>query len=76
MTGTRENRATTSARLSSFGLEDGPLTSAVLPERRPVTDLRWAASPTTDLALSAGGTIGNDGDVLDLLMTIVWRPPL
>jgi hypothetical protein len=41
-----------------------------------ITDVRWAASATTDFALSAVGTIGNDGNVLDLLMTIVWRPPL
>ena len=41
-----------------------------------VTDVRWAASATTDFALSAVGTIGNDGNVLDLLLTVVWRPPL
>ena len=41
-----------------------------------VADVRWAASPTTDFALSAVGTIGNDGNVLALLTTIAWRPPL
>ena len=35
MTISRENRTTTSARLSSFGLEDGPLVEAVLAQRNP-----------------------------------------
>jgi hypothetical protein len=43
-------------------------------EQSLVTDVRWNVSRTTDFALAAVGTIGNDGDVLTLLTTIAWRP--
>lgn len=38
MTATRESRATTTARLSSFGLEDEPLGATVVAAAKPVVD--------------------------------------
>ena len=38
MTATRETGATTSARLSSFGLEDDPLGTTLVVAERAVTD--------------------------------------
>ena len=75
MTGTRENRATTSARLSSFGLEDGPLTSAVLPERRPVTETLHVLS-TFDEVRAATETVAASGQRLISIMTPDLEPEI
>ena len=75
MTGNRENRATTSARLSSFGLEDGPVTSALLVERRPVTETLHVLS-TFDEVRAATETVAASGQRLISIMTPDLEPEI
>ena len=75
MTGTREHRATTSARLSSFGLEDGPVTSAVIPERRPATETLHVLS-TFDEVRAATETVAASGQRLISIMTPDLEPEI
>lgn len=75
MTGTRENRATTSARLSSFGLEDGPMTTAVLTERRPVSETLHVLS-TFDEVRAATETVASSGQRLISIMTPDLEPEI
>ena len=75
MTGTRENRATTSARLSSFGLEDGPMTTTVLAERRPVSETLHVLS-TLDEVRAATETVAASGQRLISIMTPDLEPEI
>jgi hypothetical protein len=75
VTGTRENRATTSARLSSFGLEDGPMTTAVLTERRPVSETLHVLS-TFDEVRAATETVASSGQRLISIMTPDLEPEI
>jgi len=75
VTGNRENRATTSARLSSFGLEDGPVTSALLVERRPVTETLHVLS-TFDEVRAATETVAASGQRLISIMTPDLEPEI
>jgi hypothetical protein len=75
VTGTRENRAKTSARLSSFGLEDGPMTSAILAERRPVTETLHVLS-TFDEVRAATETVAASGQRLISIMTPDLEPEI
>jgi hypothetical protein len=75
VTRTRENRATTSARLSSFGLEDGPLVSAVLAERRPANETLHVLS-TFDEVRAATETVAAGGQRLISIMTPDLEPEI
>jgi hypothetical protein len=75
VTGTRENRATTSARLSSFGLEDGPMTTTVLAERRPVSETLHILS-SFDEVRSATETVAASGQRLISIMTPDLEPQI
>ena len=52
MTTSRENRTTTSARLSSFGLEDGPLIEAVLEQRTPSPETLHVLSSLAEVRIA------------------------
>ena len=75
MTGTRDSGATTSARLSSFGLEDGPLTMAVLTERQPATETLHVLS-TFDEVRAATETVAASGQRLISIMTPDLEPEI
>jgi hypothetical protein len=75
VTGTRENRATTSARLSSFGLEDGPMTTTVLAERRPVSETLHVLS-SFDEVRTATETVAASGQRLISIMTPDLEPQI
>ena len=75
MTGTRDSGATTSARLSSFGLEDGPLTMAVLTERQPATETLHVLS-TFDEVRAATETVAASGQRLISIMTPDLEPDI
>ena len=75
MTGTRDTRATTSARLSSFGIEDGPITAAVLAERRPPTETLHVLT-TFDEVRAATETIASSGQRLISIMTPDLEPEI
>jgi len=77
VTGTRDSGATTSARLSSFGLEDGPLTMAVLTEKPkppPVETLHILS--TFDEVRSATETVAASGQRLISIMTPDLEPEI
>ena len=75
MTGTRDSGATTSARLSSFGLEDGPLTMAVLTERQPLAETLHVLS-TFDEVRAATETVAASGQRLISIMTPDLEPDI
>ena len=75
MTGTRDSGATTSARLSSFGLEDGPLTMAVLTERQPRTETLHVLT-TFDEVRAATETVAASGQRLISIMTPDLEPDI
>ncbi len=75
MTGTRDSGATTSARLSSFGLEDGPLTMAVLTERQPAAETLHVLS-TFDEVRAATETVAASGQRLISIMTPDLEPDI
>jgi hypothetical protein len=75
VTGTRDSGATTSARLSSFGLEDGPLTMAVLTERQPRTETLHVLT-TFDEVRAATETVAASGQRLISIMTPDLEPDI
>ena len=75
MTGTRDSGATTSARLSSFGLEDGPLTMAVLTERQPATETLHVLT-SFDEVRAATETVAASGQRLISIMTPDLEPDI
>lgn len=75
MTGTRESSATTSARLSSFGLEDGPIMPAVLAERRPTTETLHVLT-SFDEVRAATETVAASGQRLISIMTPDLEPEI
>jgi len=75
VTGTRDSGATTSARLSSFGLEDGPLTMAVLTERQPLAETLHVLS-TFDEVRAATETVAASGQRLISIMTPDLEPDI
>jgi hypothetical protein len=75
VTGTRDSGATTSARLSSFGLEDGPLTMAVLTERQPSTETLHVLT-TFDEVRAATETVAASGQRLISIMTPDLEPEI
>jgi len=78
--GTRDNRATTSARLSSFGLEDGPVAMAVLAERPPATERPASETlhvlTTFDEVRTATETVAASGQRLISIMTPDLEPEI
>lgn len=74
MTGTRDSGATTSARLSSFGLEDGPLTMAVT-ERQPSTETLHVLT-TFEEVRAATETVAASGQRLISIMTPDLEPEI
>ncbi|HEY3729754.1 MAG TPA: hypothetical protein VGL28_00690 [Steroidobacteraceae bacterium] len=75
MTANRESRAKTSARLSSFGLEDGPITPAVLAERRPQPETLHVLS-TLDEVRTATENVAASGQRLISIMTPDLEPEI
>jgi len=75
VTGTRDSGATTSARLSSFGLEDGPLTMAVLTERQPATETLHVLT-SFDEVRAATETVAASGQRLISIMTPDLEPEI
>jgi hypothetical protein len=75
VTGTRESSATTSARLSSFGLEDGPIMPAVLAERRPTTETLHVLT-SFDEVRAATETVAASGQRLISIMTPDLEPEI
>ena len=75
MTGTRESSATTSARLSSFGLEDGPIMPAVLAEKRPTTETLHVLT-SFDEVRAATETVAASGQRLISIMTPDLEPEI
>jgi hypothetical protein len=75
VTGTRDSGATTSARLSSFGLEDGPLTMAVLTERQPPTETLHVLT-SFDEVRAATETVAASGQRLISIMTPDLEPEI
>jgi hypothetical protein len=74
VTGTRDSGATTSARLSSFGLEDGPLTMAVT-ERQPSTETLHVLT-TFEEVRAATETVAASGQRLISIMTPDLEPEI
>jgi hypothetical protein len=75
VTGTRESSATTSARLSSFGLEDGPIMPAVLAEKRPTTETLHVLT-SFDEVRAATETVAASGQRLISIMTPDLEPEI
>ena len=75
MTGTRESRTTTSARLSSFGLEDGPLVAAVLAEKPPTSETLHVLT-SLDEVRAATETVAASGQRLISIMTPDLEPEI
>ena len=75
MTGTRESRTTTSARLSSFGLEDGPLVAAVLAEKPPTSETLHVLT-SLDEVRAATETVATSGQRLISIMTPDLEPEI
>lgn len=73
--GIRINRATTSARLASFGLEDGPLVDSILTERRPVPETLHVLS-TLEEVRAATETVAASGQRLISIMTTDLEPEI
>ncbi|HEV7984565.1 MAG TPA: hypothetical protein VGP20_00245, partial [Steroidobacteraceae bacterium] len=75
MTTSRENRTTTSARLSSFGLEDGPLIEAVLEQRTPSPETLHVLSSLAEVR-AATETVAASGQRLISIMTPDLEPDI
>lgn len=75
MTKSRDDRATTSARLASFGLEDGPLIAAVLEQRLPPPETLHVLS-TLDEVRTATETVAASGQRLISIMTPDLEPEI
>jgi hypothetical protein len=75
VTANRDSRAKTSARLSSFGLEDGPITPAVLAERRPQPETLHVLS-TLDEVRTATENVAASGQRLISIMTPDLEPEI
>ena len=75
MTTSKDERATTSARLASFGLEDGPLIAAVLEQRLPPPETLHVLS-TLDEVRTATGTVAASGQRLISIMTPDLEPEI
>jgi hypothetical protein len=75
VTTSRENRTTTSARLSSFGLEDGPLVEAVLTQRSPPLETLHVIS-SIDEVRTATETVAASGQRLISIMTPDLEPEI
>ncbi|HEY2416285.1 MAG TPA: hypothetical protein VGH84_00080 [Steroidobacteraceae bacterium] len=75
MTTSKDERATTSARLASFGLEDGPLIAAVLEQRLPPPDTLHVLS-TLDEVRTATETVAASGQRLISIMTSDLEPEI
>ncbi len=75
MTKSRDDRATTSARLASFGLEDGPLIAAVLEQRLPPPETLHVLS-TLDEVRTATETVAASGPRLISIMTPDLEPEI
>ena len=75
MTASRENRTTTSARLSSFGLEDGPLVEAVLEQRLPPPETLHVLSTLAEVR-TATETVAAGGQRLISIMTPDLEPEI
>ncbi len=75
MTASRENRATTSARLASFGLEDGPMIDAVLEQRLPAPETLHVLS-NIDEVRTATETVAASGQRLISIMTPDLEPEI
>ena len=75
MTGSRESGATTSARLSSFGLEDGPIRTTVLAERRPASETLHVLTSFEEVRI-ATETVAASGQRLISIMTPDLEPEI
>jgi hypothetical protein len=75
VTASRENRTTTSARLSSFGLEDGPLVEAVLEQRLPPPETLHVLSTLAEVR-TATETVAAGGQRLISIMTPDLEPEI
>jgi hypothetical protein len=75
VTTSRDDRATTSARLASFGLEDGPLIAAVLEQRLPPPETLHVLS-TLDEVRTATETVAASGQRLISIMTPDLEPEI
>jgi hypothetical protein len=75
VTKSRDDRATTSARLASFGLEDGPLIAAVLEQRLPPPETLHVLS-TLDEVRTATETVAASGQRLISIMTPDLEPEI
>jgi hypothetical protein len=75
VTTSRDDRATTSARLASFGLEDGPLIAAVLEQRLPPPETLRVLS-TLDEVRTATETVAASGQRLISIMTPDLEPEI
>lgn len=75
MTGTRESRVTTTARLSSFGLEDEPFSATVVAAQQPVTDTLHVIG-SLDEVRSATETVASSAQRLISIMTPDLEPEI
>ena len=75
MTTSRENRTTTTARLSSFGLEDGPMIEAVLEQRTPPQQTLHVLSTLAEVR-TATETVAATGQRLISIMTPDLEPEI
>jgi hypothetical protein len=75
VTTSKDDRATTSARLASFGLEDGPLIAAVLEQRLPPPETLHVLS-TLDEVRTATETVAAGGQRLISIMTPDLEPEI
>jgi len=75
VTTSKDERATTSARLASFGLEDGPLIAAVLEQRLPPPETLHVLS-TLDEVRTATETVAASGQRLISIMTPDLEPEI
>ncbi len=75
VTVTRESRTTLSARLASFGLEDGPLQDAILSERPPVSEALHVIG-TLEEVRSATDTVAASAQRLISIMTPDLEPEI
>ena len=75
MTAPENNRTTTTARLSSFGLEDGPLVEAVLEQRSPPPETLHVLSTLDEVRL-ATETVAASGQRLVSIMTPDLEPEI
>jgi hypothetical protein len=75
VTTSRENRTSTSARLSSFGLEDGPLIDTVLGQRSPQNETLHVLSTLAEVR-TATETVAASGQRLISIMTPDLEPAI